>query len=133
MREIHGHEVNECNKAIRIYADDQNPDNGNASHHYVCTYPVAGHKDDWRFRPFRGMAEKEIDFQDGPIKEVGTNGITQEVLLTILIDRLEGFQTSKYANGYNETALAHCKEALAALNARTAEREKRGVEGTHEV
>lgn len=125
MREIHGHEVNECNKAIIIHADDVNPENGNASHHYSMHLAPR--------EPGAPTIAFNLSFQDGPIKETGVNGITQEVLLTILIDRLEGFQTSKYANGYNETALAHCKEALAALNARTTEREKRGVEGSHAV
>lgn len=125
MREIHGHEVNECNKAIIVHADDVNPENGNASRHYSMHLAPR--------EPGAPTIEFNLSFQDGPIKETGVNGITQEVLLTILIDRLEGFQTSKYANGYNETALAHCKEALAALNARTTEREKRGVEGSHAV
>jgi hypothetical protein len=124
VREIHGHEANECNRAITIEANDQNPDNGNASHRYEVS-----------INGLRRTAYNPqfISFQDGPIKEVGINGLTQEVLLAILIDRLECFQTSKYACVENETALGHVKAALEALGQRTKKREDRGVEGTHTV
>jgi hypothetical protein len=61
------------------------------------------------------------------------NGITNEVLYAILIDRLECFQTSEFANVFNENALALTRAALEQLECRTRERERRGVEGTHTV
>lgn len=33
-----------------------------------------------------------VNFQNGPIKEFGVNGVTQEALLAIVIDRLRSFQ-----------------------------------------
>jgi hypothetical protein len=77
--------------------------------------------------------EQSLTFQNGPIGKVGVNGITNEVLLAIVIDRLEDFQTSKYANEFNARALEHAGAALDALEARTRERTARNVEGTHEV
>jgi hypothetical protein len=76
-----------------------------------------------------------LSFQDGPVKEngEGVNGITHEVLLAILIDRLMGFQSGQYANDYNAKALTHLQVALDALHQRTRDREARGVEGTHKV
>lgn len=123
MREITDHKTNPCNEAIRVTADDLNPENGNASHVYYV---------DYRNR-FGNIDEQVVRFQDGPLKESGVNGTTQEVLLAILIDRLRCFQTSKYANDYNARALAACTEALNALKARTSDREARGVEGTHQL
>lgn len=122
-RQITGHEVNECNAAITIEADAQNPANGNASHHYTV-----------RWRGKDGVEYVNIvDFQDGPIGDHGVNGLTQEVLLTILADRLECFQTSAFANEYNQMALEHILHAREALHARTKERMARNVEGKNIV
>lgn len=71
-----------------------------------------------------------VRFQNGPIKEYGVNGITQEALLAIVIDRLKSFQAGPYACADNEEALGHCQLALAALQRRTLARIRRGVEGT---
>jgi len=72
---------------------------------------------------------KVILFQNGPIKEAGVNGITQEALLAIVIDRLRSFQAGPYPSEENEHALHHCTEALDFLKMRTEERLTRGVEG----
>lgn len=76
--------------------------------------------------------ELVILFQNGPIKERGVNGVTQEVLLEIVADRLRSFQAGPFANLYNACALDHVEKALEQLRARTKERESRGVEGTHQ-
>lgn len=73
-----------------------------------------------------------IGFQNGPIKEAGVNGITQEALLTIVIDRLRSFQKGPFSCRENAIALTHCEEALMWLQRRTVERIKRGVEGTNQ-
>lgn len=71
-----------------------------------------------------------IFFQNGPIKEAGVNGITQEALLTIVIDRLRSFQEGPFRCRENAIALTHCEEALMWLQRRTMERIRRGIEGT---
>ncbi len=73
----------------------------------------------------------DIHFQEGPIKEAGVNGITQEALLAITIDRLRSFQSGPYSCRENAIALTHCEDALMWLQRRTVARIKRGVEGTH--
>lgn len=73
-----------------------------------------------------------IKFQNGPIKEFGVNGITQEALLAIVIDRLRSFQDGPFRCRENAIALTHCEEALMWLQQRTVARIKRGVEGTHQ-
>lgn len=126
IRQITGHEVNECNSAIRIEADERG--SGGASHEYTVFYgeTVADKPDEY------GNAQV-ISFQNGPIKEVGTNGLTHEVLLTILRDRLASFQGGPYACRENAFALSHIQSALDILHARTLARQERGVEGTHQV
>lgn len=73
----------------------------------------------------------DIHFQEGPIKEAGVNGITQEALLAIVIDRLKCFQAGPYACDANESALFYCRQALGKLQERTVARIACGVEGTH--
>ena len=73
----------------------------------------------------------KVLFQNGPIKEVGVNGVTQEALLTIVIDRLRSFQSGPYACRENAIALTKLEEALMWLQRRTMDRIRRGVEGSH--
>ena len=107
-----------------LVADE--PGAGGANHHYHI---------DWL--PKDGGIDPtipnnlEVKFQNGPIKENGVNGITQEALLAITIDRLRSFQNGPYKCRENAIALTHCEEALMWLQRRTVERIKRGVEGTH--
>ncbi len=74
-----------------------------------------------------------IDFQKGPVKENGVNGIFMEDLLQISAHRLECFQTGPFACQANADALEHINQALAALNERTADRQQRNVEGTNQL
>lgn len=121
MNEIHDHKSNPCNEAIRITCDERNPKNGNASHRYVMEF----HAGD-------GVYEQQpVRFQDGPIKEVGVNGVTNEALIAIVIDRMRGFQSGQYACRENALALTAFEEGLMWLQKRTRDREMRGVEGTH--
>lgn len=69
-----------------------------------------------------------IFFQCGPVEEEGFNGLTHEILLTIVIDRLRCFQAGPYACLQNRIAQEHCETALAALRQRTELRIARGVE-----
>lgn len=75
----------------------------------------------------------EINFQEGPIRECGVNGIHNEDLLNIVLERLSGFQKSKFRCRENAVAITKIEEALMWLRKRTDGREHRGVEGTSEV
>lgn len=75
----------------------------------------------------------ELHFQDGPIAEYGVNGTTNEEVIQVLVDRLnslQNMQERKYACRENALAITHLEEALHWLQARTAKRVQRGVEGT---
>ena len=60
-----------------------------------------------------------ILFQNGPINEVGVNGLTHEALLAILCDRMRGFQAGPYHSADNAEALACMEQAQTALQRRT--------------
>ena len=70
-----------------------------------------------------------IDFQKGPIKETGVNGVQNEQLLAIVADRLIGFQAGEFACPENQKALESVLLALSTLQMRTEIRKARGVEG----
>ena len=109
---------------LQVEATDEPNLATGANHAYTILLPP-GHGVD-------GINAWSVNFQNGPIKEVGVNGITGEALLAIQIDRLRGFQNGPFKCRENAIALTHCEEALMWLQRRTLERIKRGVEGTHE-
>lgn len=77
-----------------------------------------------------GTQLAEIQFQEGPIKEHGVNGVCNEDLIAMVICRLEHFQKSEYACRDNALAITKLEEALLWLRKRTIGRENRGVVGT---
>lgn len=115
MRKLTDHKVNPLNDKLEIHVVDE-PGAGGANHEYQIVGP-----------PDVGLT---IKFQNGPINEAGINGITQEVLLSIVADRLRGFQSGQYACRDNAVALTHIETAQLWLHKRTLERMQRGVEGT---
>lgn len=123
MREVTTHKVNGLNEVLRIEVLDE-PGNGGACH----VYGIASDEPRDASKPPEVMLP--IRFQDGPIGEAGVNGVSQEALLAIIIDRLQCFQKGPYACRENALALTKLEEAMHWLQHRTRERMARGVEGT---
>ena len=119
-RELTSHKVNGLNDAIVIEVMDE-PGSGGACHEYHLS--VKSGKGGEKFC--------YMDFQNGPVNEVGFNGFSQEAYLAVLEDRLVGFQSGPYATADNAEALDHVRKAMECLHRRTKERLARGVEGTH--
>ena len=116
-RELTAHQCGAgMDEAIGVVVLDK-PGPGNASHFYAIlssgTQPPI-----------------HIHFQEGPVAEVGPNGISCEALLAIVKDRLDGFQAGDYACEENAIALDGVERALAAMHFRTGARAGAGVEGT---
>lgn len=125
-KEIHTHKVNTCNEQLRVVALDD-AGSGGACHKYEIG---------WGGPEEMGTDQGNpcfLRFQDGPIAEVGTNGVTHEALLAIVIDRLQDFQRGPFACRENALALTKLEEAMHWLHHRTKLRVARGVEGTHTV
>lgn len=117
-RKITSHRVNGLNEELEVSALDD-PGNGGACHEYeIIVGGAAG-------------AVFPIVFQNGPILEVGINGISNEALLAIVEDRLLGFQSGQFACRENAIALTKLQEAMMWLHKRTRDRIARGVEGTN--
>lgn len=127
MREITSHVVNPSNDNLTIKVTDE-PGAGGANHRYEVGGMIEHRNPSWKEgRDIPG--ELVLLFQNGPIGEHGLNGITQEVLLSIVADRLLCFQAGPFASIYNAEALEHVQHAMEALLRRTRERMARGVEG----
>lgn len=117
MRELTTHQVNGLNANLRVIAEDA-PGPGGANHRYLI------------LRASDGLAVADFKFQNGPIAEAGVNGISNEALLAIVIDRLAAFQAGPFPCGENQYALRYLETGLEFLRRRTREREARQVEGT---
>lgn len=126
-RVIETHSVNGLNEYLLINVLDE-PGPGGANHEYQIRRWVTGTGDQ------HDDAELcNIKFQKGPIKEDGVNGVSNEALLAIVLDRLQGFQQGPYACYANQCAIERISQAMAALMQRTEERIARGVEGTSQL
>lgn len=134
MRELHDHKVNRANDVLTVEVQDV-PGSGGASHLYHITGfdSASNPSDPWTARHGQSAKHSTILFQNGPIGEVGVNGLTHEVLLAVIIDRLRCFQAGPYASRENALALTKLEEATHWLHSRTRARMARGVEGTHQV
>ena len=100
---------------------------------------IHNNKSDENGRPAGGATHGRgftIAWQDGPLGRDGDriepNGAFVADVITAAIGRVQFYQASEFASDYNARALGHLIEARAALRERTNDRERRGVEGTHE-
>jgi predicted secreted protein len=89
---------------------------------------VLGHT----YQVLAGPQVTSIEFQNGPVKEAGVNGLTSEALLAVLIHRTQVLN-SRFSCRENAIAVTKMEEALMWFNKRTADRQARSVEGKNEA
>lgn len=126
MRELTSHKVNGLNEDLQIAVCDETGQ-GNACHVYRINYCLNPGTAEGGVSPMC-----DIKFQNGPVKEFGINGITNETLLAVVEDRLLGFQSGQFACRENAVALTKLQECMMWLQKRTRDRMARGVEGTNQ-
>lgn len=124
MRELTSHKCGTLNSHVDIQVMDE-PGEGNACHCYQIQPRADGSSKG-------NIVPTYINFQNGPIGENGVNGISDESLLAIVADRLEGFESGEFACQHNALALTFVREAMYKLHNRTRDRIERGVEGKSE-
>lgn len=115
MRQITTHVVEGANQGQTLWADDSTKTAGGAPARYHLDNPGAD----------GGLT---IDFFQGP-NHPSKGWVTNEILLAIVIDRLENFQKGDFACEDNAQALIQLQAGLRILKGRTTERLNRGVEG----
>ncbi|WP_375180554.1 hypothetical protein [Enterococcus rotai] len=74
------------------------------------------------------MENIDIKWQEGPVKEVGVNGVQIVDVLQVAKDRLEDLN-KEFPCRENAVTITKLDEAIMWQNKRTADREARGVEG----
>jgi len=116
MNQLFDHKADGLNDALEIVVCDE-PGAGGACHHYRVVSPLQ-------------PVAQDILFQKGPVQEAGINGISNEALLAVVLDRLRGFQSGEFRCRENACAITHIEEGLMWLQKRTLDRTRRGVEGT---
>lgn len=129
MRTVSTLALTPTDKALTITCDDRDPESGNMSHDYEIRGPLRENAPD---QPDSYIPSASLHFQHGPIAEHGVNGITNEALLSIVRDRLEGAQEGKFRCRENALAITAIEEASLWLAKRTLDRMARGVEGKSE-
>jgi len=129
MREITTHKLNGLNEALQVGTIDE-PGSGGAHHEYLVKMPDNTTLHQYAIDDGKSLL---IPFQKGPIAENGVNGISNELLLAVVIDRLQGFQSGEFKCRENAIALTHLEDAMHWLQHRTRQRLARGVEGTSKV
>lgn len=107
-------------KYTKVYATDEKQFNANHSFQVVTSH-------------IPNAVLQVVNFQKGAIKEYGVNGVMNEDLIVMVIDRLQSFQESDFKCRENAVAITKLEEALMWLRKRTQDREDIGVEGTSAV
>ena len=86
---------------------------------------------------FAGGVGFSIEWQNGPLSVDGVrkepNGAFVETIIAAAKQRIEEYQSTRFACDENERAIMYLGLALNELNARTQRRISAGVEGTHEA
>lgn len=128
-RQLLGEPLNGLDKHIKIFAVDEPsldaPKDFGVNHGYeVRGYDKETGDHIW---------SQFIQFQYGPVKENGVNGLSHEALLLIVEDRLTQFQNGPHACDENKAALAFLQQSLHWHGERTRRRIAQGIEGTSQV
>lgn len=102
-------------------------------------YITGAHVNDADGKPAGGQTTGtgiQIDWQNGPLAVDGVRleptGAFVEGVIEAAIDRVEYYQRGEFACRENALVLTKLEEALHWCNHRTADRDQRGVEGTHQ-
>ena len=126
-RSLYDHKVTELNRQhVIVEALDVRNDDG-ANHKYSIAVVVNAVAPDGTRQVIESCI---LNFQNGGLREVGPNGITDQALLAIVLDRLRGFQSGPFSCRENAIAITKLEEALMWTGKRAADRAARGVEGT---
>ena len=98
------------------------------------------HRLDARAHPAGGTASGRgfsVCWQNGPLIDPDTgerrppNGAFVETLLGVVLDRMHFYQDTKFSCDSNQRIIEHLEAALREMQARTRDRQARGVEGTY--
>lgn len=126
-REIFDHKNNKFNRENIVVKTADLRASDNAHHKYTIEVygdPSGGVQPQWAV-----LHSELIEFQNGGLKEVGPNGITDQALIAIVLDRLRSFNDGQYRCRENSMMITKLEEALMWGEKRGNDRARRNVEG----
>jgi hypothetical protein len=121
MRHLEDHKVTTLNReCVTVRAVDAKDSDG--AHHL---YQIDVRDPQKGSNIYRTM----LMFQKGGLQDVGPNGLTDQALIAIVLDRMRGFQEGPYKCDENIPVILHLESVLEVFRIRAEERAARGVEG----
>lgn len=116
MRKLIDHQFNGLNNAIDVVARDDRKTEGGAPAWYQVMY---GEGTTFKY--------VNLQFQMGDPATAGVNGISNEALLAVVLDRLRCFQAGAYPCRENALAITKIEEAMMWLHSRVRRLERERV------
>lgn len=126
MRELEDHKVTKLNRECIVVTALDETDSDGANHLYCVEVMYTG---DTAINTDYPIHRTDLKFQKGGLAEAGPNGITDQALLAIVLDRMKGFQEGPYSDASNDIVISSLKTCLEVMEARANSRAARGVEG----
>lgn len=128
-RELYDHKGNRFNReCVKVTTADLRQSD-NAHHAYkieVFPFETPKYGNESAFQPIEIC---EINYQNGGLKEAGANGITDQALLAVILDRMRSFNDGQFRCRENSLIITKLEEALMWMEKRSNDRAHRGVEG----
>ncbi len=125
-RPLTDHQNNAFNrKCVAVYTDDERA--SDAAHH---KYKIVVNS--WTEDGESGSYPVEVcdlKFQNGGLKEVGANGITDQALIAVVLDRMRSFNDGQFRCRENSMIITKLEEAMLWMEKRSNDRARRNVEG----
>lgn len=125
-RPLFDHKNNAFNrKCIDVHTADERASD-NAHHKYKIVVTA------WTKDSELGASPAEVcelNFQNGGLQEVGANGITDQALIAIVLDRMRSFNDGQFRCRENSMIITKLEEAMMWMEKRGNDRARRGVEG----
>jgi hypothetical protein len=126
MRELTDHKISKLNRENILVEAVDDPDVDGANHEYRIRVQKLAETSEQQDEV---ISITNVKFQKGGLADVGVNGLTDQALLAIVLDRMRGFQSGPYSCRDNAIAITKMEEALMWMGRRYADRATRGVEG----
>ncbi len=104
---------------VQIQATDEPGPNGGNNRYELSGFDSRSNRSANHADYFLEETKTVILFQNGHPIEHGVNGVTMESLITVVIDRLMGFQSGVESCDDNREAVEYFKKGLEALNRRS--------------
>ena len=126
VRVLTDHKTNKFNReCVNVSAIDKKSSD-NANHRYEISV--------WKNAETSDQNDElvevcNLNFQNGGLKEVGANGITDQALIAVVLDRVRGFNGGQFRCRENSMIITKLEEAMLWMEKRSNDRARRGVEG----